>query len=169
MSCPICAIPRHVRIACSIFFVAAGLAQPVAAQLAKPAKEQVIGAIASMKHDVQPFGKTNDGQEVKVHTLTNTKGLRVRLIDYGATLISVETPDRNGKSRQHHARLSDARRLPAAASLFRLDGRPLRQPHRRRQVHARRQDLHAGDEQRPESPARRPQGVRRRRCGRPSR
>jgi aldose 1-epimerase len=77
--------------------LAAALAQPVAAQLAKPGKEQVIGAIASMKHDVQPFGKTDDGQEIKVHTLTNTKGVRVKLINYGATLISVETPDKNGR------------------------------------------------------------------------
>ena len=51
-----------------------------------------------MKHDVQPFGKTSDGQEVKVHTLTNLHGMRVKLIDYGATLISVETPDRSGKN-----------------------------------------------------------------------
>jgi aldose 1-epimerase len=97
MSCPICAIPWRVRIACSIFLVTATLARPVAAQLAKPVKEQVIGAIASMKHDVQPFGKTNDGQEIKVHTLANTKGLRVKLINYGATLISVQSPDKNGQ------------------------------------------------------------------------
>ena len=51
-----------------------------------------------MTHEVKPFGKTNDGQEVKVHTLTNLKGMRLKLIDYGATLISVETPDRNGKN-----------------------------------------------------------------------
>jgi aldose 1-epimerase len=54
--------------------------------------------IQTMTHDVKPFGKTADGQAVSVHTLANTNGLRVRLIDYGATLISVETPDRNGKN-----------------------------------------------------------------------
>ena len=57
-----------------------------------------LGAIVSMTHDVKPFGKTKDGQEVTVHTLTNLKGMRVKLISYGATLISVETPDRDGKN-----------------------------------------------------------------------
>jgi aldose 1-epimerase len=61
-------------------------------------RQPELGAIASMKHDVQPFGKTQDGQEVKLHTLTNLHGLRIKLIDYGATLISVETPDRSGKT-----------------------------------------------------------------------
>jgi aldose 1-epimerase len=56
------------------------------------------GLLTTMTHEVKPFGKTKDGQEVKVHTLTNLKGLRVRLIDYGATLIGVEAPDRNGKN-----------------------------------------------------------------------
>src|SRR5262245_20457916 len=55
------------------------------------------GVLATMTHDIQPFGKTTEGQEIKVHTLTNLKGMRVKLINYGATLISVETPDRNGK------------------------------------------------------------------------
>jgi aldose 1-epimerase len=55
------------------------------------------GVIVSMTHDVKPLGKTSDGQEVKAHTLINLKGMRVKLIDYGATLISVEVPDRDGK------------------------------------------------------------------------
>jgi aldose 1-epimerase len=50
-----------------------------------------------MTHDVEPFGTTREGQEVSLHTLTNRKGLRVKLINYGATLISVETPDKSGK------------------------------------------------------------------------
>src|SRR5687768_4192730 len=52
----------------------------------------------SMTHDVKPFGKTSDGQDVKLHTLRNTSGMIVRLIDYGATMISVEVPDRAGKN-----------------------------------------------------------------------
>lgn len=55
------------------------------------------GLIASMKHDVEPFGSTKDGQPVTRHTLTNVPGLKVRLIDYGATLIAVEMAGRNGK------------------------------------------------------------------------
>src|SRR5262245_45309304 len=88
------------RIASLAFLLAFSLATAaLRGQVVDPGKQKPkqpdIGAIASMKHDVQPFGKTNDGQEVKVHTLTNLNGIRVRLIDYGATLISVETPDRS--------------------------------------------------------------------------
>jgi aldose 1-epimerase len=69
------------------------------AKLAQFGKEPTtIGAIATMTHEVKPFGTTKDGQEVTVHTLTNLKGMRVKLISYGATLISVETPDRDGKN-----------------------------------------------------------------------
>jgi len=67
-------------------------------ELTKKRLRQAEGVLTTMTHDVRPFGKTNDGQEVKVHTLTNLKGMRVRLIDYGATLTSVETPDRSGKN-----------------------------------------------------------------------
>jgi aldose 1-epimerase len=44
----------------------------------------------------QPYGKLPGG-EVDVYTLTNSRGLRVQVITYGATIISVEAPDRNGK------------------------------------------------------------------------
>jgi len=43
------------------------------------------------------FGKMPDGRVVELFTLTNTRGVRVRVISHGATLIGVETPDRAGK------------------------------------------------------------------------
>ena len=43
------------------------------------------------------FGHLPDGQEVRIFTLTNRHGLRARVCDYGALLISMETPDRHGK------------------------------------------------------------------------
>jgi aldose 1-epimerase len=43
------------------------------------------------------YGKTKDGVAVDLFTLTNAHGLRVKIMTYGATIISVETPDRNGK------------------------------------------------------------------------
>lgn len=42
------------------------------------------------------FGSLPDGREVGLYTLTNTRGLRARVCDYGALLISMETPDRHG-------------------------------------------------------------------------
>jgi aldose 1-epimerase len=60
---------------------------------------QDIGVIAPMLvNEQEPFGKTKDGKDVSVFTLANGRGVTCRLIDYGATLISVETPDRAGKS-----------------------------------------------------------------------
>ena len=43
------------------------------------------------------MGKTPDGVEVDLFTLTNSNGLRIKVMTYGATLISVETPDRHGR------------------------------------------------------------------------
>ena len=45
----------------------------------------------------EPFGKTTDGTAVEVYTLTNSKGLKLRAMTYGAIVLSLETPDRDGK------------------------------------------------------------------------
>lgn len=44
------------------------------------------------------FGKMPDGSEVKIFTLTNKNGLRARVTEYGAILVSMETPDKSGNS-----------------------------------------------------------------------
>lgn len=49
-----------------------------------------------MNAHTDPFGRTPDGQEVQIYTLTNAKGLRARITNFGATLVSIEVPDRNG-------------------------------------------------------------------------
>jgi aldose 1-epimerase len=43
------------------------------------------------------FGKANDGNDVYVFTLTNSKGLAAKVIELGAHLIRLEVPDRDGK------------------------------------------------------------------------
>ena len=43
------------------------------------------------------FGHMPDGREVKIFTLTNNNRLRARITEYGAILVSMETPDRNGR------------------------------------------------------------------------
>ena len=45
---------------------------------------------------VKPFGKT-DGKIVELYTLTNKNGMRVSIMTYGATIVDLLTPDRNGK------------------------------------------------------------------------
>jgi aldose 1-epimerase len=45
----------------------------------------------------EPFGETEDGQAVERFLLTNKNGLRVSLINYGAIVMSIDVPDRDGQ------------------------------------------------------------------------
>jgi aldose 1-epimerase len=46
-----------------------------------------------------PFGVLDDGGKVSVYTLTNNTGAEVRIINYGAIVVSLKVPDRAGKLR----------------------------------------------------------------------
>ena len=59
---------------------------------AKKTKEPV-----KMSVKVEPFGKTPDGQQVEIVTMTNSKGLTAKITTYGGIIVSFEAPDRNGK------------------------------------------------------------------------
>jgi aldose 1-epimerase len=50
-----------------------------------------------MKVEKSSFGKTPDGQEVSLFTCTNANKLVLKMIDYGAIVVALETPDKNGK------------------------------------------------------------------------
>jgi aldose 1-epimerase len=43
------------------------------------------------------FGTMPDGTPVDIFTLTNGKGIEARIMTYGATLVSLRLPDRNGR------------------------------------------------------------------------
>ncbi|WP_410780069.1 hypothetical protein [Hymenobacter sp. 5516J-16] len=43
------------------------------------------------------FGKTSDGTEVQLYTLTNAHGLQVSITNYGGTVTSLLVPDKAGK------------------------------------------------------------------------
>jgi len=53
--------------------------------------------IAQMDVKKELFGNSADGTAVEIYTLTNDNGLKARLLTYGATLVSLELPDRLGK------------------------------------------------------------------------
>ncbi len=44
------------------------------------------------------FGKMPDGAAIEAYTLTNKHGVKLRAMTYGAIVLSLETPDREGKN-----------------------------------------------------------------------
>jgi len=50
-----------------------------------------------MNIHTEPFGRTPEGEEISLYVLTSAKGLRARIINYGAILVSIDVPDRHGK------------------------------------------------------------------------
>jgi len=45
----------------------------------------------------KPYGTMPDGTQVDEYTLTNSHGLKVKIITYGGIITAIETPDRNGQ------------------------------------------------------------------------
>ena len=45
----------------------------------------------------KPFGKTAAGEDVDLYTLRNTRGAEATITNYGAIVVSLKVPDRNGK------------------------------------------------------------------------
>ena len=60
-----------------------------------PASALLIAMAATVTQ--APFGKTPDGTAVDIYTLTNVHGVEARIITYGAIVVSLKTPDRNGR------------------------------------------------------------------------
>lgn len=54
-------------------------------------KDKAISAVQK-----QGFGQTPDGQNIDLYVLTNVSGIKARIMTYGATLVSLEVPDREG-------------------------------------------------------------------------
>jgi aldose 1-epimerase len=53
---------------------------------------------AESQVQVSDFGKTSEGVSVSRYVLSNKKGVEAMVIGYGATLVSLKVPDRNGKA-----------------------------------------------------------------------
>ena len=54
----------------------------------------VFGAQSS-RISMKPFGKTPDGHEVSLYTLSNKSGMEVSITNYGGTITSIKVPDKN--------------------------------------------------------------------------
>jgi aldose 1-epimerase len=89
---------RHARFAASsLTCLLAGLAacQAPAERATPPPTPPPTKASATVTST--SFGTLPDGTAVEVYTLTNAAGLEVRAITYGATIVSLKTPDRAGR------------------------------------------------------------------------
>jgi aldose 1-epimerase len=55
-----------------------------------------INMNAATKLTSTDFGRTGDGVNARIFTLTNKNGLEARITNYGGIVVSLKTPDRNG-------------------------------------------------------------------------
>jgi aldose 1-epimerase len=63
----------------------------------RPVRHKPLDMSVQFEANPQVFGTTPEGREVKIFTLTNKHGLKARVTEYGAILVSMETPDASGK------------------------------------------------------------------------
>ncbi len=75
-----------------VFFIAVVIALALALSAPGPAPSRGTGTIVK-----NPYGVTSGGIAVDEYTLTNTKGMEVKIITYGGIITSIKVPDRKGK------------------------------------------------------------------------
>jgi aldose 1-epimerase len=68
------------------------LAMCLSASPQSPAMESKTG----VKEEI--YGEMSDGRKVRIFTLTNKNGLKAKVTEYGAILVSMEVPDKSGKT-----------------------------------------------------------------------
>ena len=63
----------------------------------KKAPNQSPATKTAMNITRSDFGKTKEGVAITLYTCTNKNGLVMKVMNYGATVVSMETPDKAGK------------------------------------------------------------------------
>ena len=105
-----------------VTLAAAGVAMPASEAASNPQRgtspgaAKVARATATITRDV--FGTTAGGTRVYRYTLTNTQGMRVRILTYGGIVQSMSVPDRNGKFRDVALGLSTLKQYEAESPYF---------------------------------------------------
>jgi aldose 1-epimerase len=89
---------RRRRLGSAVLVVAAVAALDTAASSAYAAPTAPTSGQAHGRPTIQvePWGSTTEGQ-VQRYTLTNGRGMRVRILTYGGILQTIEVPDRHGR------------------------------------------------------------------------
>ena len=85
--------PRRLTVA----LVTVGLLVAACGRGANPQDRSPAGGGGKPAVTRAPFGQLPDGAAVDVFTLTNAGGMEVRTIPYGAIIVSIKVPDRNGR------------------------------------------------------------------------
>lgn len=71
-----------------------------------------------MAIETTSFGKTEAGEETYLYTCTNQNGLVLKLTNYGATVVALETPDRHGKKTNINLGFDQVRRYEGQHPYF---------------------------------------------------
>ena len=86
-------------------------------------------SVASAAIEVSDWGKTSDGKEVKLYTMTNDNGMVVKISNFGAVINAIIVPDKDGNMADVALGFDEVSGYEADSCLRRA-GRPLREPHR---------------------------------------
>src|SRR5579872_7295821 len=66
----------------------------------------------------KPFGRTPDGKQTTLVTCTNASGATMQVTDYGARLVSLTVPDRNGQQANVTLAFDSAEKYAAHRAYF---------------------------------------------------
>ena len=80
-------------------------------------------AVAAPQVSVSDYGVTAEGRAVHVYTLSNSRGMSAKILDYGGIISELNAPDRQGKVKNVVFGLSDIRMYEANGGLNSLIGR----------------------------------------------
>jgi aldose 1-epimerase len=85
---------RGLSLAASLLFIMA-THSACSGDTPPPAASSSSSTASSVRREA--FGTLPDGSPVELFTLTNSRGLEVRAMTYGAIILSLKVPDRNGQ------------------------------------------------------------------------
>jgi aldose 1-epimerase len=122
--------PRGSQARTRVFGISAALVTLAAAGMAMPASDASAGSAAAKSAGAAGaargaasitrhlFGTTASGTRVYRYTLTNTQGMRVRILTYGGIVQSMSVPDRNGHFRDVALGLRTLKQYEAESPYF---------------------------------------------------
>ncbi len=76
------------------------------------------GPATARKMESRLFGKTPEGENVDLYTLTNAKGMEAGIATYGGVVVSLKVPDRSGKFADVVLGFDDFESYPKSSPFF---------------------------------------------------